>query len=127
MAHERAEEAITLLTNQGFPVFLAMGTIMRGWALAEQEQVDEGIAQMRQGIAASKTTEVEALQSYFLALLAEAHGKAGQAEEGMKVLVEALAFVDKTGERIYEAELSAERRANAPTVQRSRFNVQSRR
>jgi predicted ATPase len=37
--------------------------------------------------------------------LAEAYGKAGQAEEGLTVLAEALAVVDKSGERFYEAEL----------------------
>ena len=38
-------------------------------------------------------------------MLAEAYGKAGQAEEGLTALAEALAVVDKTGERFYEAEL----------------------
>ena len=42
---------------------------------------------------------------YFLALLAEAYGKVGQTEEGLTVLVEALAIVDSTGERYWEAEL----------------------
>lgn len=42
---------------------------------------------------------------YFLALLAEAYGKAGQPEEGLTVLAEALAIVDNTGERNWEAEL----------------------
>ncbi len=42
---------------------------------------------------------------YYLALLAEAYGKVGQVEEGLSVLAEALALVDKTGERFYEAEL----------------------
>jgi len=37
--------------------------------------------------------------------LAEAYGKAGQAEEGLSVLAEALAVVDKTRERSDEAEL----------------------
>ena len=44
-------------------------------------------------------------QSYYLALLAEAYGKAGQTEEGLAVLAEALTLVDKSGERFYEAEL----------------------
>ncbi|HEV8717506.1 MAG TPA: hypothetical protein VGX03_32380, partial [Candidatus Binatia bacterium] len=35
----------------------------------------------------------------------EAYGKAGQREEGLTTLTEALAKVDKTGERFYEAEL----------------------
>jgi predicted ATPase len=47
----------------------------------------------------------EIFHSYFLALLAEAYGKAGQAEEGLSILTEALTTVDKTGERFYEAEL----------------------
>ena len=40
-----------------------------------------------------------------LAVLAEAHGRAGQAEEGLALIAEALEFVTKTGERASEAEL----------------------
>jgi len=39
-------------------------------------------------------------------LLAEAYGKVGPAEEGLRVLAEALAAVDKSGGRFWEAELS---------------------
>ena len=42
---------------------------------------------------------------YYLAFLAEAYGKVGQAGEGLTLLGEALAAVHKTGERFYEAEL----------------------
>ena len=45
------------------------------------------------------------MRPYFLALLAEAYGTMGQPEEGLHVLAEALALVDKTGERWYEPEL----------------------
>jgi len=41
----------------------------------------------------------------FLALLADAYRKVGQIDEGLSVLAEALAFVDKSGERVWEAEL----------------------
>ena len=105
LAQERAEAVITLSTEQGFPYWLAVGTIVRGGALAEQGQEEEGIAQIRQGMAAYRATGAELWRSYFLALLAEAYGKVGQVEEGLSVLAEALAMVDKTGERYYEAEL----------------------
>ncbi|HEV8717227.1 MAG TPA: tetratricopeptide repeat protein, partial [Candidatus Binatia bacterium] len=105
LAQERAEALLTLSTDQGFAFTLAWGTIMRGWALAEQGQREEGIAQMRQGMAAMRATGAEALQSYFFALLAEAYGQMGWAEEGLSVLAEALVAVDKTKERGYEAEL----------------------
>jgi predicted ATPase len=60
---------------------------------------------MRQGLAGYRATGAETLRAYFLSLLAEAYGKVGQTEEGLSVLTEALAFVDNTGERFYEAEL----------------------
>jgi len=56
-------------------------------------------------MAAAQATGSGLLQAHHLALLAEAYGKSGQAEEGLSVLTEALALVEKTGERISEAEL----------------------
>jgi predicted ATPase len=105
LALEQAEAVITLSTDQGFPQWLSMGTILRGWALAEQSQEEEGIAQLRQGIAANRAVGSGIQFTYYLALLAEAYGKVGQVEEGLSVLAEALAVVEKTGERWYEAEL----------------------
>src|SRR5262249_2203386 len=81
------------------------GTILRGWALTEQGQGEEGITQMRQGLASWWATGAELQRSGYPALLAEAYGKVGQAEEGLRVLAEALAAVDRNGERWYEAEL----------------------
>jgi predicted ATPase len=96
---------MALSTDQGFPCCGAWGTILRGWALAEQGQRAEGIAQMRQGIAAWRATGAELQRPYYLALLAEAYGTAGQTEEGLRVLTEALTAVHPTGERQHAAEL----------------------
>ncbi|MBI3245622.1 MAG: AAA family ATPase [Deltaproteobacteria bacterium] len=104
-AQDRAEAAIALSTEQGFANWLAWGIIVRGWSLAEQGQEEEGIAQMRQGLDAYRATGSELAQTCFLALLAEGCRKVGQTEEGLSVLAEALAAVDKTDERFYEAEL----------------------
>ncbi|MBI3800334.1 MAG: tetratricopeptide repeat protein, partial [Deltaproteobacteria bacterium] len=102
---ERAEALITLSTDQGFAQYAAQGTIRRGWALVEQGQAEAGVAQIRQGLAAHRATGAENARPHYLALLAEGYEKVGQAEEGLNTLVEALATVDKTGERYYEAEL----------------------
>jgi predicted ATPase len=104
-ARHCAEAAITLAHDQGFPQPLAFATSALGSTLAEQGQLEEGIAQMRQGMVALRAIGGELGPPYFLALLAEAHGKAGHAEEGLSVLSEALAAMEKTGERYYEAEL----------------------
>jgi predicted ATPase len=102
---EQAEALVTLSTEQGCALNAAQGTILRGWALAEQGQSAEGIAQMRQGIAGWRATGAELSVPYWSALLAEAYGQAGQAEAGLRVLAEALTAVHKTGDRHHEAEL----------------------
>jgi predicted ATPase len=96
---------MALSTEQGFAFYLGWGTILRGWALAEQGGEEEGVTQICQGLAAYRATGAEFFRPYYHALLAEAQGKMGRVAEGLSVLTEALTLVDKTAERIYEAEL----------------------
>src|SRR5262249_53945267 len=102
---EQADAVVALSREQGFAWESAQGTILQGWILIEQGQKEEGLATMRRGLAAYRATGAELWQPDFVALLAEGHGKGGQPEEGLSVLSEALAQVDKTEERNYEAEL----------------------
>jgi predicted ATPase/class 3 adenylate cyclase len=104
-AQEEAEEVIRLSTEQEFPQWIAMGMIYRGWALVMQEQNAEGLAQLQKGLTDLLATGAESDRGYCLALLAEAHGRSGQVEEGLSVLANAMAQVARTGERFYEAEL----------------------
>jgi DNA-binding winged helix-turn-helix (wHTH) protein/predicted ATPase len=101
----RAEATLTLAIEQGFPYWMASGAILRGWALAVQGQAEEGISHMQQGLAAYRATGAEYCRPFWLAMLAEAYGQVGRADEGLRALDEALAHVDKTGERFWEAEL----------------------
>jgi predicted ATPase len=101
---ERAEAAIALATDQGFPEQLAWGMIQRGWTLATQGQA-EGVAQIRQGLDIVRNIGSQTMLPYLLALLAEGYGSTGHAEEGVIVIEEALSIVQSSGERHYEAEL----------------------
>jgi predicted ATPase len=60
---------------------------------------------MRHGLAAYQVTGAEAWRPFYLALLAEAYGKAGQMLEGLRLLTEALALADQIGGHWYEAEV----------------------
>jgi predicted ATPase len=104
-AREYARSLVELATEQRFPFWAAEGMITQGRALAAQGYKEEGIALVRQGLAAYRATGAGMAWPSYLASLAGAYGDAGQAEEGLPVLAEALAVVSKTGERIYEAEL----------------------
>ena len=123
---ERAETAIALAEKHGFTYLLALGQILRGRARVDSshlssEQQQEEIAQMRRGLASSLNTGAAILQPYWLALLAEAYGKGGQAQEGLHVLAEALVVVCKTGECICESELY--RLKGELTLQQSRASL----
>jgi class 3 adenylate cyclase len=105
LARERAEEGMTLSIEHGFPALLSVGTMVRGWALAEQERVEEGIAQMRQ-------SRMSFIAPY---VLAEAYGKAGQIEDELNVVAEALVSGQNWGACVRGGAVSAERRTPAAT------------
>ena len=67
--------------------------------------VQEGIAQMREGLAVRQALGERCHISGILGALAEAQAKAGQPESGLAILSETLAQVQETNERSYEAEL----------------------
>jgi predicted ATPase len=103
--HTRAKAAMAVAANQGFGLRVGQGRIFWGWALAMQGDVATGIAHIRQGHTVHQATGSQLYSPYFLAVLAEAYGQAGQPEVGLQVLAEALTLVATTEERWWEAEL----------------------
>ena len=102
---EHAEAAIALSTEHHFPHYIAMGTILQGWAIAHQGNVTEGIERMQQGLTAGRHTQIEIARTHFLAMLVERYVAAGQAGEGQSVLDEALASADRSQELQWTADL----------------------
>jgi len=104
-AKEQAEAVITLSNKHGFIHSLSVGKIKRGWAVARQGAVAEGIRQLHEGLAAERDTGTELSLPYYFSLLAEAYQLGGQVDVGLHTLAEALAHMDNTGECRLEAEL----------------------
>jgi predicted ATPase len=102
---ERVEELVVLASQEGFAYWTAQATMWGGWTLTAQGQYAEGITQIRQGVSARHATGASLYRTSHFALLAEVYGKAGQVEEGLRIVAEGLVMVDTTGERVYEAEL----------------------
>ena len=101
----QVEAVMALSREQEFAQWLAWGAMLRGWVLVEQGQGAEGMTHMRQGLNAFDDIGAALGRPYWLALLAEASGKVGQAEEGLHALAEALIAIQTTGERRWEAEI----------------------
>jgi tetratricopeptide (TPR) repeat protein len=100
-----AEAAMAHATEQGFPVWLSIGVNLHGWALAMQSRGAQGMAQMLEELAAVQAAGRVQGQPSLLAWLAEGYLELGQADEGLRIIAEALAVVHTAGERFYEAEL----------------------
>ncbi len=91
----QAERALEL-SDQGHFRFLQAGcTMHRGSALAHQGRVEEGIAVLRQGLAAWEATGTQLALPYSHARLAEAYLLAGRREEGLRALDESFRSVEE--------------------------------
>src|SRR5262249_17895414 len=82
LVQQYAEAVIALSHEHGFARWLGRGLVMRGWALVVQGTAEEGIEQLREGLAVLQSVADELGQSVFLGSLAEAYGKVGQPEAG---------------------------------------------
>ena len=105
IVEQRVERLMTLSHEQGFPYPHAWGRMVQGWLLVGQGRGEEGIAQLRQGLATVRLGGQELGSPYFMGLLAEACGTAGRIDEGLAVVAEALTIGQRCGERFYDAEL----------------------
>jgi predicted ATPase len=108
-ALEQAEALIALATEQGFPRYLGVGTFLHGWALVEVDQVEDGLAQLRGVVAATRAAGMRMGMPTLLRVLARACGRAGLVDEGLTIAEEALELVEQTGERVHLSELHATR------------------
>jgi predicted ATPase len=102
---ERAGELVALATEQGFPHWRAEGTIFRGWVTVNRLDVTGGITLLRNGIAAYRATGSEAWTPYYFGLLGTACELAGQIEEALTLLDDALEMVEEQGGYWLKAEL----------------------
>jgi class 3 adenylate cyclase/predicted ATPase len=84
-----AEEVIAISTEQQLAQWKGSGLVSRGIALAEMGRAEEGVAAMFEGLTVFQATGARIAGRYFVAMLADAHLRAGRAQDG-------LAFLDAT-------------------------------
>ena len=104
-AGEQAEAAIALAREHGFPHYLAAGRIVRGWTLADAGPAEEGIAEIRRGLADYGATGAEMWSPYFRGLLAEVQGRAGRAAVSLDLASEAVDQAERMEAQWIEADL----------------------
>src|SRR5262249_37088117 len=96
--NERSDQLVAVAAERGFAYWRAMGTVLGGWAKVKNGDVGGGLSLLRSGTEAFRVTGAGAWTPYFFGLLAMAHEIAGQVEEGLTLLDDALTIVDRTRE-----------------------------
>jgi adenylate cyclase len=99
-----SEASGAIAGEHGLSFWAAGAAVLRGWALAEQGD-GEGISMLQKGLADWQATGSVTYQTYYLGLLAETLGKRRDVAEAQRVVDEALALTQRTGEGLYLAEL----------------------
>ena len=105
----QAKELFAITTEQGFPFFRAQGMIDRGWNKVRDGDIAAGVSLLRSGSAAYCATGAKAWVPYHTALLATACGIAGQVQEALTLLDDALRLSETRGERWLDAELNRQK------------------
>jgi predicted ATPase len=102
---KRVDELVAVATEQSLPYFRPFEATYRGWLRVKNGDVVEGMSLLRRSSPAYHSGGGMLFMPFHIALLAAACEIAGQIEEGLTLLHDALQIVERTGERWLAAEL----------------------
>jgi adenylate cyclase len=103
-AFERVQAGRSLCDERGFVEYSAIASARIGSILSRQGQTSRGLEQMKAAIAQLRSLQEKRFETLCLMWLAEANAEAGDVETGLQLLEEALATMEKRGERVNAAE-----------------------
>lgn len=102
---EASRTTIDLCQEFEVPHYLGVGHIMHGWAVAATGDAENGIVEMQSGFEIYGETGAALRLTYYLTLLAQAHGMAGQISKGLEAIQEASQAAETVGERWWLSEI----------------------
>ena len=101
----RADQLITLSEDEKFSAHRSKGEIFRGWALIGLDELERGIACLREGIATLRGIGTYEDLPVFLSMLAEAYAENDKPSEGMAAIEEAFRETERAALRYWLPEL----------------------
>jgi len=102
---EHGAALITFTEQRRMPMWHAWAKFYHTFAAAAQAPTAALVGQMQKALAETDATGARNNLTFHLAMLAEVHGRVGQAARGLKVADDALALVEETDERWWEADI----------------------
>jgi tetratricopeptide (TPR) repeat protein len=104
-SQKESEKVFALAEEHALGDMLKHATTSNALNLAYQEPTGEALERAKQAIESLDAQGVMLARTRYLARMGEAFWKAGLCEDGLAVIAEALALVERTGERVVEAEI----------------------
>ena len=105
VTREAADELLSIIEEFRVPLFYAIGTLYRGWALFAQGEREEGLDQLGEAVRMVPQSPPIPATPMYLSLMVEAYTQAGQLKRAAGILDQAWAVVEKSGLHFWEAEL----------------------
>lgn len=100
-----ANEVLAAASEHGFPHWLGVGQMMRGWSIHAMGQQEDGIRQFQEGLAVYRATGAMLALTIDLTGLAWLYAAAGRSQTSLDRLAEAMTVVETTQECVFEAEV----------------------
>ena len=103
-ARTQAEEALAISAEHGLDAVWLWCLLPRGWAIAQEGDVPAGITDISEAMTRRRAANIGAVWPWFYTILAEAQGQLGKIDDALAGLEEALQWVQRNDEHLYEAE-----------------------
>ncbi len=104
-ANALSDELVALADQKGTPYWKLVGMLRQGWLLALGGKAADAIQVITSSLTA-KQPMVTVEHPFFLSSLALAHAEVGQFDDAWRSIDEALMLIEKTKERLHEAEVT---------------------
>jgi tetratricopeptide (TPR) repeat protein len=115
-----AVEVLELADGWNFPTLDGYAAVVLDWVEALEGDPEGAIVRLRRRLDQIEAGGAQHLLAWGMGLLAEAHLRVHRPDEALRLLDDALARVERTGERLYESELHRLRAVCLLDIGRSR-------
>jgi class 3 adenylate cyclase/predicted ATPase len=103
VCRELCELTLGLAQEQGTKIFM-MCPLLLGWVLFDTGKLSEGLQHMERAVASKRQRSARFYYDYELLVFAQALLKGGEPDRALDIVEEALEFINRSRNRVFEAE-----------------------
>jgi adenylate cyclase len=102
---KRLDELAVVCAEHGIRHYEATAAMLRGWTDVMRGRIEQGLAELRRGLAIHDRSPIGLRKAYYGAMLVEVHLRRGDVDSGLAQIEESLARVHSIGDHHWRPEL----------------------